>query len=225
MENDSKVAMGLAVAGICLGIGGLVFGFAARNQGEGFKSELAELQGLVDKIQRVEEDSNGLSANTTRLARDLETLRNTTQEALNRVSTELTNYRKDLNETIQTARKMGYQIEDIEETLATRPALPDPVSLSATETAPPIDTSETETAPPVIDRSDPEDESPNGSEPETTPDPDDADAILLYTVRAGDTFSSIASRHEISLDAILDANADIDPNRLQIGQEVQVPSR
>lgn len=47
---------------------------------------------------------------------------------------------------------------------------------------------------------------------------------FLYTIRAGDTFFSIARRFGISVDALIAANPGVDPNRLQIGQQICVPA-
>jgi resuscitation-promoting factor RpfA len=44
-----------------------------------------------------------------------------------------------------------------------------------------------------------------------------------YTVEAGDTPSSIAAEQDVDLDALLEANPDIDPDGLSIGEELQLP--
>ena len=45
-----------------------------------------------------------------------------------------------------------------------------------------------------------------------------------YTVRAGDTFYKIAIERNISLDAILAANPGVNPDALQIGQVICIPT-
>ena len=47
---------------------------------------------------------------------------------------------------------------------------------------------------------------------------------FTYTIRAGDTFFSIARRFGISVSALMAANPNVDPDRLQIGQEICVPA-
>ncbi|WP_313758145.1 LysM peptidoglycan-binding domain-containing protein [Tissierella sp.] len=47
---------------------------------------------------------------------------------------------------------------------------------------------------------------------------------FAYTVRAGDTFFTIARTFGISLDALIAANPGVDPNRLFIGQVICVPT-
>lgn len=44
-----------------------------------------------------------------------------------------------------------------------------------------------------------------------------------YTIQPGDTLSSVASRFGISLTDLMNANADVDPRRLRVGQKIQLP--
>lgn len=44
-----------------------------------------------------------------------------------------------------------------------------------------------------------------------------------YRIQPGDTFAKIATKRGISLNALLDANPDVDTRRLQIGQTIQLP--
>lgn len=46
---------------------------------------------------------------------------------------------------------------------------------------------------------------------------------LIHTVKAGDTLYMIAKMHRVTLDALMNANPDIDPYNLQIGMELCVP--
>jgi LysM repeat protein len=45
-----------------------------------------------------------------------------------------------------------------------------------------------------------------------------------YTVQPGDNFYAIAQRHHISLDALLAANPGVNPDRLQVGQQICIPT-
>ncbi len=44
-----------------------------------------------------------------------------------------------------------------------------------------------------------------------------------YTVRAGDTLSSIAAEHGTTVDAIVALNPGLDPDTLQVGAEIRLP--
>lgn len=47
---------------------------------------------------------------------------------------------------------------------------------------------------------------------------------IMYTIKAGDTFYSLARTHRIDVYAITKANPNVDPNRLRIGQQICIPS-
>lgn len=47
--------------------------------------------------------------------------------------------------------------------------------------------------------------------------------IIRYTIQAGDTIWKLAERYNISVDAILAANPNIDPDNLQVGQVILIP--
>jgi LasA protease len=57
-----------------------------------------------------------------------------------------------------------------------------------------------------------------GSLPEPTPPPQ------VYIVQPGDTLTAIAQRYGCDLDALIQANNITDPNTLQVGQKLEVPS-
>ncbi|HHU82686.1 MAG TPA: LysM peptidoglycan-binding domain-containing protein [Firmicutes bacterium] len=56
------------------------------------------------------------------------------------------------------------------------------------------------------------------------PTPGECPGGFLYTIRAGDTFFSIARRFGITVSALIAANPNVDPDRLQIGQQICVPA-
>lgn len=48
-------------------------------------------------------------------------------------------------------------------------------------------------------------------------------ATVVYIVQAGDTLFDIGQKYGTTVEAILDANPDVTPETLQIGQELQIP--
>lgn len=58
----------------------------------------------------------------------------------------------------------------------------------------------------------------------TAPLPPDTISAAKYAIQRGDTFSSIASRNGVTLDALLRANPTADPRRLQIGAAINIPA-
>ena len=47
---------------------------------------------------------------------------------------------------------------------------------------------------------------------------------FLYTIRAGDTLFTLGQRFNVSVQAIINANPGINPNNLQIGQVICIPT-
>lgn len=57
----------------------------------------------------------------------------------------------------------------------------------------------------------------------TPPPPTCPTGTTPYTVRAGDTFYLLAIRFNTTVEAIMRANPNVDPNNLQIGQVICIP--
>lgn len=79
---------------------------------------------------------------------------------------------------------------------------------------------------PYIRQTDSNNQSLEASIPSATPDtpqPTPTPTPIIYTVVEGDTFSSIAYRHQIKLSELISANPDIDPNFLTVGISVSIP--
>jgi g-D-glutamyl-meso-diaminopimelate peptidase len=49
--------------------------------------------------------------------------------------------------------------------------------------------------------------------------------FTVYTIKDGDTFYNIARRYQTNLTLLIMANPDVNPNNLQIGQQINVPFR
>jgi LysM repeat protein len=59
--------------------------------------------------------------------------------------------------------------------------------------------------------------------PATTPPA--TPTAIAYVIRAGDTLSQLAAQHGVSLDSLLAANPDLNPDALPVGQTLQIPAR
>jgi LysM repeat protein len=60
--------------------------------------------------------------------------------------------------------------------------------------------------------------------PAPSPSPTPTVEAATYAVKAGDTLSSIAAENKSSVDAIAKANNLTDPDKLQVGQKLVIPS-
>lgn len=189
--------MGAAIVGIFLGVAGLVFGIVSKSKADELRSDFAQVQELVEKIQRVEESSSGISASATRIRREVDSLREGTQGALNQVSDELTRLRRDLNESLSLARGLERKVTETQE----RPSPPESPEVVSRAPAP-VES--------VVEEGGVA--SANGDE-------------QIYVIRAGDTLTRVAAAHNISLTRLTDANPGLDPHRLQVGQQIRIPAR
>jgi LysM repeat protein len=56
-----------------------------------------------------------------------------------------------------------------------------------------------------------------------TPSPTPTPEFLVYEIKRGDTLSGLALQFGTALEAIQAANPGLDPNRLEVGQEIRIP--
>lgn len=52
----------------------------------------------------------------------------------------------------------------------------------------------------------------------------DADGYLIYEIKGGDTLFSIANRHGVALENVLEANPGLDPLHYNAGQHIRIPA-
>lgn len=55
------------------------------------------------------------------------------------------------------------------------------------------------------------------------PQPQPQQDYQMYTIQAGDTFYKLSLKFQVSLESILLANPSVDPQNLQIGQQIRIP--
>ncbi len=198
--------MGAAVAGVLLGLAGLAFGIVSKKEAEKLRAEFAEVHRLMEKVERVEEDSSGISESATRIGREVESLRRESQEAFDNVKTQLTRFSRDLNSTILTARQLQEKVTDFERM---RESVQVPQQVAVVEEAEVASGSETGVG------------ASGGAVPaEVTGGGEER----FYTIRSGDTLSRIAANHGVSVAALMAANPEVDERRLQIGEKLRVPA-
>ena len=62
---------------------------------------------------------------------------------------------------------------------------------------------------------------PRAETPKTTP----KEEFVYYTVKSGDSLSSIASKHKVSVDSIIKLNKGITPNKIKSGQKLKIKKK
>jgi LysM repeat protein len=111
--------------------------------------------------------------------------------------------------------------------VASPPAETNTVTVVEAPAAPPLpDATTSEPKPPPVTRdTEPvEDIVPLIPEPSEGPEVPVAAGEIEYVVAKGDNFTNIASRHGVTVQAIIKANPAVDSNRIQIGQVLIIPA-
>ncbi len=207
MDSGSKFLLGLlALLGVGLGAAGLYYGYRTKQETDELREEVSLVRDLMGKIQEVEEVSSGISEGAARVKREVDALREGTQNAFNQVSAELTRVRNDLNESLSFARTLQERLTGLQRGggVASAPAQHEGAEVVDADEAEAVAQSQS----PASSRA-----SENAASAE----------MEVYVIRSGDTLSAVASRYQIPLGRLLEANADVDPRRLQVGQEIRVP--
>ncbi len=111
--------------------------------------------------------------------------------------------------------------------VASPPAESNTVTVVEAPAAPPLpDATTSEPKPPPVTRdTEPvEDIVPLIPEPSEGPEVPVAAGEIEYVVAKGDNFTNIASRHGVTVQAIIQANPAVDSSRMQIGQVLIIPA-
>lgn len=119
-ENNSM----LPVGGIIVGVIGLLLGGIALLQISKVNKTLAEHQVKVDSIEGVKASADAAAAQADRVGKDLGGLKSSTQDAVNQIAGEI--------------GKLNGAVGEIKETLAKKPAAPDPKAAKAGKAGPAV---------------------------------------------------------------------------------------
>ncbi len=195
--------MTLAILALCAGGVALVYSHMARAEAEESKRELRELERLSEFAERIRDfegdlrDVAGEAGEFIEIFDEMfENLIGQTEDGFRRVSEQ----RQRMNETIsrlaETVRALDARIAELEQTTP----LPE------------------DSGSPVADAPD-----EGGISSEIAEQPEGESESRIYRIQPGDTLTRIAREHGVSLTALQNANSEVDPNRLQIGEEIAIP--
>lgn len=196
------VGLLVGLAGVAFGVGAMMMANSASKDLEAFKQEVesrpdtaAEVQGQIDSI---EERLVSLGAELMRINRSNRQLRDDVQKAVEDLGREVGQNRRQLNDTVSKVQELVAALENRSAPARTTTATTARTSTTAATTT-----------------------SGSGGDSPAPDLPDDG----VYRIQAGDTLSAIASRFGVSLTELMNANPGVNPNRLQIGQQIQIPNR
>lgn len=200
------IPLAIALVGVLLGGIALYLAFAGSGQSTETKAALQsaseQTQALEARLAGIEEKLTKLSTDMTSQDTRLRNLASQTQTALNQVGQEI-NATRQQNST--TAEKVAEISEKLAAANAPRPA-PSATTASSSST--------TASASPNL---------ATGNAPNRSPTGSAAPGHREHTIASGETFAKLANQYGVSIDAILSANPDTDPRRLQVGQKIKIP--
>ncbi|GAA5479161.1 LysM peptidoglycan-binding domain-containing protein [Haloferula helveola] len=236
-----RIPIALAVLGMIFGAAGLYFGLAANQRlaaiGESIEAGSTGLGGLESRMEDYETQRAELGAQVEKLEGVVKEFEGAVKRAsddserrggaITELATALQVNRTQIIKNAESISKLARV-----EVPAVSPAAPSMPDLPT----PPESLPDAPTTPDEPEMPDTAGTPDTGGVPETPTSPDTPSiaetpragdtpsATTTYVIRAGDTFGKIASRLGIELQAILDANPDADPSRLQIGDVINVPT-
>ncbi len=202
--------IGIALIGLVLGGLALYFSLSKGKQDELSKQITAK----SDQITQLEQRNSQLNAQLEKLTLDMDglkqqlrTVTGQTQNALNQVGQEIIATRQQI---ATNSSKLKEIVEGLNSGTTRAPAA---TASTRTPAASSTATSSGGTTRPAV------------SEPEssTTSTGFVPGGIRSHVIAEGETFSSVASRYGVPLQKVIEANPEVNPNRLQIGQKINVP--
>jgi len=193
------IALIVGAVGVAFGVAGMYMGNQAGRKAEAVVADVEARLSATAEVQAqvadIEERLVSLGKEFVRLDRKDREIQTQTQAGFDSVMRELRTTREAMSAQATAVNETLAKVES----MASRPR-------ASTAAATPAATSGTGST-------------ASGDAAPTAATPDDG----VYTIQSGDTFSKIASRLGISLDALMRANPGVNPSRLQIGQKIVLP--
>lgn len=208
IANGIKAAITLALLALCAGGIALFYSHLARTEAEESRHELRELERLgefAERIREFEGDLRNVAGDAGEFFEIIDNLVSQTEDGFRRVAEQRQRMSDTVSRLGDTVRALEGRIAELEELLY---QLETQRQGSAARETPPDSAAAVESAEPA------EGESESGT---------DVSELHIYRIQSGDTLTRVAREFGVSLNDLMDANPDTDPNRLQIGQEIVIP--
>ncbi|KAF0095189.1 MAG: peptidoglycan-binding lysin domain-containing protein [Puniceicoccaceae bacterium 5H] len=209
-EGGSKllvVALLLALGGLATGVAGIVMANQSAQKVEALREQLANAgdptADLQQRVQDMDDRIVTLGSEIVKLGRTDRQLRDNVQAAIDSISREVQQQRGTLSELAGNMDKLNSGVSEMRQGGGS--------SRSSSSSASTSSSSSTErTSPPSSDASTASTSSSEGG-------------VRTYTVESGDNYYRIARKTGTTVDGITAANPGVNPNRLHVGQELNLP--
>ncbi len=210
IANGIKAAITLALLALCAGGIALFYSHLARTEAEESRHELRELERLgefAERIREFEGDLRNVAGDAGEFFEIIDSLVSQTEDGFRRVAEQRQRMSDTVSRLGDTVRALEGRIAELEE------------MLYRLETDRPT-TASRDTAPEAVAAVESAD--PAEGQVEVDSEADESES-RIYRIQSGDTLTRVAREFGVSLNDLMDANPDTDPNRLQIGQEIVIP--
>jgi LysM repeat protein len=195
-SGSSLIPLVLAILALLVGGSGIYFGYTAAQQSQSIQDEIEAQSG------RSSASVSALEGQMAQVSKDLEGIQNNLEAIKTKMRMDRDAQTRALS---QIAEEMASNREQINQNTRDIAEIPEQIVAAP---------------PPAPVRS------PTPSEePETPRNPagDDPGEGTVHTIASGDTLARLAAKYNVSLSQLLAANPTVDPRRLQIGQQIQIP--
>lgn len=199
--GGSLIAIALAVFGVVLGGAALYFGLTANQRltplNESLAAESSSAARIQQEIAAMETRLTELSAQVSDATGAITRLRaygNQSEAAINRLASDIRTNREQIVKTAEQLNEFAASGFRVPGSQA-----PESAQVSA------------------------QGDSGNGSSGPSASGTGSSEGST-YTIQSGDTMGRIAASRGVSLQALLDANPDVDPRRMSIGRTINIPA-
>lgn len=205
MNTESKAAFGLGVIGIIVAVAALIFSLTARNRLDHERALVVQLQGKltqleeqIDALEPLRQSWDRVEGNLRETSATADAAQRQMDRLISQTESALQSLGNRFNQQVQSNRQdlasLANTVRDIERRVGQlEEATPQ------TRTSGSSSTSTTST-------------STSGDNGQT-----------VHRIASGDTYSSLARTYGVTIRAIENANPNVNPNRLQVGQEIIIP--
>lgn len=202
MESENRILFGLTVLALLVAGGSLIFALTSRGRLQEESAKLGELRTQVAEFEDRMATLRGLEE-------DLTELRDQSEATARRAGMASEEVEGLLPEVQRALRDMGSRVsEQLQTQRRDLRALAETVGDIERRVG------SLEEATPVVERND---SSVGVGEEEASGEGQ------VHIIESGDTFSGLARQYGVRLRDLEEANPGVNPNRLQIGQEIQIP--
>ena len=207
-NKSSFLPMALSLVALALAAAAL---FLAVNSAKKLDSAQETLTVMADKAIAASVEVSNIAPKLQSLANQINEVRSSTKTASNKtvsdVKSALEYYSKLINENRELISANQEALKTIALELRDRPAKAQPKAKAQA--------SEQQAAPQEQQKSEQSEQSATAA----------TSGAKTYKIKSGDYLAKIAKKFKVSIKALQDANPGIEPSKLQIGQEINIPQQ